>query len=127
VGSNPAEKETTMALSATQNAYPTGQARVQNVTLFFGTLAFSGSYTTGGDTLTLPAVPGYDTSEVVDVLIHGISGYIYQYDKTNATVLVFEQDGTTGGLAQIGATTYPAGVTGDTVTFTAIVQNSVTS
>jgi hypothetical protein len=108
-----------MALAAAYNAYPSGQSRLQNTTLLFGTLTASGSYATGGDALALPQIPGYDATKIIDIFIHGIAGYKYEFDIATSKVLVF-----TAGETELTAGAYPSGITGDTITFLAVVKNS---
>ena len=94
-----------------------------------GTLAFSGSYTTGGDTVDLSGGPTKSSRVPIRVTVGGQSGFIYKFAPgttiANGKVLVFGQQptsATTGIIAldQIAAAAYPAGVTGDTVDFEGI-------
>lgn len=86
----------------------------------------SGSYTTGGDTLDLTALTGAPglgippTAQLpLQVVITGIAGYDYKYVNgstlANGLVIVRQSAGSAAPMAQIAQTTYPAGVTGDTI------------
>jgi len=70
----------------------------------------SGSYTTGGDIVDFAPLIGYTNKQPNWVEIHGIAGYVYNYDLVNKKVLVF-----TTAATQIAAATYPAGVSGDSI------------
>ena len=109
-------------ITATLNAYPGAHSRRQNVTSLFGTLVFSGSYTTLGDTLTLPPHTGLDTSasHVVQVYITGIVGYQYQYNQVAGKVVIQANDSNN----ELSAGPYPGDLTGDTVHFEAIIKNT---
>lgn len=113
-------------ITATINNYPAGLSRQQNVTDVYGTLTFSGNYATGGDAFALPAIPGYNTGTEapINVFVQGISGVEYTYNVSTQKVLVFEQGTAAGPLPQLAAGAYPAAVTGDSVTFHAIISNS---
>lgn len=94
-----------------------------------GTLVFSGNYVNNGDTLNFSgAVMEFlrTTQHPVHVEINGIAGYDYKFNRgaTPATGLVVVRQCAAAGapLAQIAAAGYPAGVTGDTVRFYAILR-----
>lgn len=108
-----------MAIAVTETRRWGGQGSIRSV----GTLAFSGSYATGGDPVTLPK-PG-TTKEPYRVSIVGKSGFDYQYDHENKKVIVrgySPTDATAGVIArqEIAAAAYPAGVTGDVIRYEAI-------
>lgn len=89
--------------------------------LCVGTLAFSGSYVTGGDTLNFIAVPTIKSNSVpVNVIMNGIGIYFYRFvfgtTTKNSKVIIFSL---ATGL-EIPAGAYPAAVGTDTVTFFAI-------
>ena len=95
-----------------------------------GTLAFSGSYATGGDTLSFAGLVPASRAPLV-VRVSGQAGFIYEVNIgsgiANSLVLVRGQEPTnaTAGviaLTQLAAAAYPAGVTGDTVRFYAIFK-----
>ncbi len=95
-----------------------------------GTLAFSGNYATGGDTLSF-AGKVYASRAALAVQVQGIAGFVYEVSLgttiANNLVLVRGQEPTnaTAGviaLTQHAAAAYVAGVTGDTVRFHAIFK-----
>lgn len=95
-----------------------------------GTLAFSGSYATGGDTLSFAGLVPASRAPVL-VQVEGMAGFHYEVNLgsaiNNSKVLVRGQEPTnaTAGviaLTQLAAAAYPAGVTGDTVRFYAIFK-----
>jgi hypothetical protein len=45
------------------------------------------------------------------------SGFIYQYNKTTATVQIFTGAAAQAGLTELSAGALPTGVTGDTIEF----------
>jgi hypothetical protein len=87
------------------------------------TLAFSGTYPTGGETVNFaagfPNIPG--KAIPVDVNINGVSGFIYTYangtDITNGKVQVYcnTAGGSNAPLGEHTNASYVAGVTGDTI------------
>lgn len=105
-----------------------GLAVVSNphvVEMFF-TVTASGSYVTGGDTLDLTAITGAPglvlppTGQLpLQVVITGIAGYDYKYvngsAQNNGLVQVRQSAGSAAPMSQIAQSSYPAGVTGDTI------------
>lgn len=102
----------------------------QNFVHAAGTLAFSGSYVSGGDTLDFTGVADRLASSLAPVAIEvfGQSGFLYRgvpgTTLANSKVKVFGQEPTSAtagviALTELGASAYPAGVTGDTVAFRA--------
>ena len=95
-----------------------------------GSVSASGSYTAGGDTLDFSGKGDLPASTPPrDVFIHGVSGFVYEFVRgatlTNNKVKVRGQQptsATTGVIAldEIAAAAYPAGVTGDTISFLAV-------
>lgn len=83
---------------------------VGGVTYAVFTLAFTGNYTTGGDSLDFAPIMGFTNRQPDFVQIEGINGYNFQYDFTNKLLPVFSTATTqlTNGAA------YPAGVGSDT-------------
>lgn len=112
-----------MALAVALRSTKPGLAAPGPEVTFEVQITASGSYTTGGDTLNLngilPAVGAGQIPRIV--LIAGQSGFVYQY--VNGTkmadgkmkVLVATTSGTNAPLQEHGATSYVAGVTGDTI------------
>jgi hypothetical protein len=103
--------------------YPTLDTGKELVVI--GTLAFSGNYSTGGvDISATFKTADIKTTQKPDRLtVEGIGIYIYQFDRANNKLLI--RDGSSSN-AQIAASTLPAGVTGDTVSFTAWFPKSDT-
>jgi hypothetical protein len=106
----------------------TGTDKGQKHQRVYFTLTFTGSYPgTPGETAnfsTFTQTVGYDnpvSSQLPKiVVITGIAGYSYSYiagtTNQNGTVAVFQGGASASNpQAQIGTTTYPSGVTGDTV------------
>jgi len=63
-------------------------------------LAASGSYATGGDTLDFAPLMGYTNKQPTWVEIQGIAGFIYEYDRTNKKVLVRQVGAAAGTISQ---------------------------
>jgi signal peptidase I len=78
-------------------------------------LTLSGNYPTGGDTVDFKSPVGYTNRNPDMAIIQGIAGYIYQWDKANAKLLV--RGGATAGtaLAEFTSGAYSAALTGDTI------------
>ena len=105
-----------MALAVTV----TKRIRMNNAMMVVGTITASGSYVTGGEALALTTLSGFLRSPI-KVEIEGIAGYKYEWDAANAKMLTrYGGAAVSNPMAQIPAAAYPAGVTGDTITFTAI-------
>lgn len=83
-----------------------------------GTIVFAGNYVAGGEVLSLPKPAGVQRPPTF-VLIQGIAGFKYEYNPANAKVLVRQSAGAAAAMAEIAVAAYPAGVTGDTVTYMA--------
>lgn len=74
-----------------------------------GTLVFSGNYVTGGE--VAPFVKPGTTRMPYGARINGMGTHDYKYDVATGKVLIF-----LAGV-QIAAAAYPAGVTGDVITY----------
>lgn len=89
-----------------------------------GTITASGSYTTGGDTLSFADPKIKSASVPLFVNVIGSAGYIYSFvpGTTQATgkLKVFAAPATAGPLTEISQAAYPSGVTGDTIQFNAL-------
>lgn len=87
-----------------------------------GTITPSGDYETGGNALDLSKVAGLTNRQPDVVLVGGIAGFIYQYDKANKKLLVYTNTagGENNALGEHTAATYVAGVSGDTINFVAL-------
>lgn len=96
-----------------------------------GTIAFTGNYTTGGDTLSLASAKVPSSEAPIDVDINGKAGFVYQFDKgttlANGKVLVFcnTAGAANAALGEHTAVALVAGVTGDTVRFRALFKKLV--
>ena len=91
-----------------------------------GTVAASGSYTTGGDTLDLsPIEPlGVPTTQppiAGTAWMDGLAGYDYVFTPgaaiNSGLVKIFQQGSAAGPFAELAAAAYPSAITSDTVTF----------
>ena len=91
-----------------------------------GTVAVSGSYTTGGDTLDLSPIEalGVPTTKppiAGTAWMDGLAGYDYIFAPGAAIssnrMKVFEQASAAGAFSELAAGSYPSAITGDTVTF----------
>lgn len=96
-----------------------------------GTVAASGSYTTGGDTLDLSSigalgVPATQPPIEGTAWMDGLAGYDYVFAPGSAInankVKVFQQASGAGAFAELAAGAYPAAITGDTITFYGIFK-----
>lgn len=89
-----------------------------------GTLAASGSYAAGGDTLDLSQARIMASSQPPiqgTVTIDGLSGYDFVFSAgsamDNGKVKIFQQAAAAGAFAELTAGAYPGAITSDTVTF----------
>ena len=94
-----------------------------------GTIAASGSYTTGGDTLDLskfPVIAAAQPPVQGTAWMDGLAGYDYVFAPgtamNNAKVKIFAQGTSAGAFPELAAGAYPAAITGDTVTFYGIFK-----
>lgn len=98
-----------------------------NFILVAGRMAFSGSYTSGGDTLdwTTVAGAGISSSICVQVFIETANGSNVLYSPIGgpATALnAWKVKVFNGSFTELGAGAYPAAVTGDTIAFQAMFR-----
>lgn len=124
----------TSTVTLTVGSWPTGQTHTVSPgwQLVQGTAKVNaGDYATGG--LPLTWVPltgadgknffpssGYSSLKPTLAIVYGIAGYVYAYDFATNKLLILVQGAAAGDpLAELGATTMPSGVTGDTITFLA--------
>lgn len=88
--------------------------------IIVGTIALSGTYPTGGETV---AIAGLKTSKTTPLsfMATGKAGFQYQYDYANAKLMVRVNDagGANAPMGEHTNATYAAGVSGDTITFEA--------
>jgi hypothetical protein len=89
-----------------------------------GTVAASGSYTTGGDTLDLsqfPLIASDDAPIQGTAWMDGLAGYDYVFTPgsamNNGKVKIFAQGTSAGAFPELAAASYPSAITGDTITF----------
>jgi len=94
-----------------------------------GTVAASGNYSTGGDTLDLsqfPAVAATQSPIQGAAWMDGLSGYDYVFAPgsamNNGKVKIFQQGASAGAFPELAAGAYPGGITGDTITFYGIFK-----
>ena len=76
-----------------------------------GTLAFSGNYSAGGDSLDFGKNLNLGSGQLLNVQINPAGGYQFRYDRANKKVLVYQNAAGAGAHAELGAGAYPAGVT----------------
>ena len=94
-----------------------------------GTIAASGSYVSGGDTLDLSQFPAVAASRPPiqgAAWIDGLAGYDYVFTPgsgmNNGKVKIFQQGTSAGAFPELAASAYPAAVTSDTITFYGIFK-----
>ena len=90
-----------------------------------GTFTASGSYATGGNAVTWTSTNIKSTRSPVFVAVSGNGGYFYEYDLANTKLIVRECAASATLAPQIAATTYPSGVSGDTITFRALFPKNI--
>jgi hypothetical protein len=94
-----------------------------------GTVAATGSYTTGGDTLDLSQVPVIASTQPPiqgTAWMDGLAGYDYIFSPGAAMnankVKVFAQGAAAGAFPELAAGAYPGAITADTITFYGIFK-----
>ncbi|MGH9776072.1 MAG: hypothetical protein ACRD50_14125 [Candidatus Acidiferrales bacterium] len=94
-----------------------------------GTLAASGNYSTGGDTIDLSqfAIIASTQPPILGTAwMDGLAGYDYVFfpgaSITQNKVKIFQQGASAGAFPEIAAGAYPAAITGDTITFYGIFK-----
>lgn len=121
-----------MALAVTVTKTP---KITMNTIRIFGTIVASGTYAAGGDTLnflTATYPPGQTPPPVsgVPLIVYiqsaksgGVSGFQYPFNpgttQANGKMQVFTGAAAQSALTELSNGAYPAGVTGDTITFEA--------
>ena len=78
-------------------------------------LTLSGNYPTGGDAVDFKSPVGYTNRNPDLAIIQGISGFIYEWDKANAKLLVRGGAAASNLLAEFTSGAYSAALTGDTI------------
>jgi hypothetical protein len=94
-----------------------------------GTIAASGSYSTGGDTLDLsqfPVIAATQSPVQGTAWMDGLAGYDYVFTPGSAMnsgkVKIFQQGSGAGAFPELAAGAYPSAITSDTVTFYGIFK-----
>ena len=94
-----------------------------------GTVAASGNYATGGDTLDLsknPVVASTQAPLQGTAWMDGLAGYDYVFTPgtaaSNCKVKIFQQGASAGAFPELASGAYPAAITSDTVTFYGIFK-----
>jgi hypothetical protein len=94
-----------------------------------GTIAASGSYTTGGDTIDLSQNPIVASSQAPiqgTAWMDGLAGYDYVFypgpAMNNGAMKVFQQGSSAGAFPELAAGAYPGAITSDVITFYGIFK-----
>lgn len=94
-----------------------------------GTVTASGSYTTGGDTLDLSQFPTIASTQPPiqgTAWLDGLAGYDYVFAPGSAMndglVKIFQQGASAGAFPELASGTYPAAITGDSISFYGIFK-----
>jgi hypothetical protein len=94
-----------------------------------GTVAASGSYSTGGDTLDLSQFPLIAATQAPiqgTAWMDGLAGYGYVFHPgsamNNGAVKIFQQGSSAGAFPELAAGAYPGAIAADTITFYGIFQ-----
>jgi hypothetical protein len=89
-----------------------------------GTVAASGNYATGGDTLDLSQFPVIASAQPPiqgTAWMDGLAGFDYVFapgaSMTSNKVKIFAQGSGAGAFPELAAGAYPAAISGDTITF----------
>ena len=94
-----------------------------------GTIAASGNYTTGGDTLDLSQSPLVGSSQPPingTAWMDGLAGYDYVFmpgaAMNSSKVKIFQQGAAAGAFPELAAGAYPGAITSDSITFYGIFK-----
>lgn len=94
-----------------------------------GTVAASGNYATGGDTLDLSQFPVVSSTQAPvqgTAWMDGLAGYDYVFTpgaaQNSGKVKIFQQGSSAGAFPELASGAYPAAITGDTITFYGIFK-----
>jgi hypothetical protein len=94
-----------------------------------GTIAASGSYTTGGDTLDLSQSPQIASTQAPisgTAWMDGLAGYDYVFIPGAAMnsnkVKIFQQGASAGAFPELAAGAYPGAIASDSITFYGIFK-----
>ncbi len=114
-----------MALSFTLTDFWDDSRRLHVI----GSIAASGSYSTGGDTLDLSTAALQSLSPPIGgaVEVEGDAGFDYRWVSgttlANGKVKIFQTGAALSGpLAELAAGAYPAAITGDAIAFKAVFK-----
>jgi hypothetical protein len=95
-----------------------------------GTVAATGNYASGGDTIDLSQNPIVASSQAPiqgTAWMDGLSGYDYVFfpgtGMNNGKVKMFQQGSGAGAFPELSSGTYPGAITSDTITFYGIFKN----
>ena len=94
-----------------------------------GTVAASGNYSTGGDTLDLSQFPVIASTQAPvqgAAWMDGLSGYDFVFypgsAMNNGKVKIFQQGSGAGAFPELAAGAYPSAIASDTITFYGIFK-----
>lgn len=94
-----------------------------------GTIAASGNYATGGDTLDLSQAPNIASTRAPlqgTAWMDGLAGYDYVFTPgsamNNGRVKIFQQGASAGAFPELASGAYPAAIGSDTITFYGIFK-----
>lgn len=94
-----------------------------------GTVAASGNYSTGGDTLDLSQSTSIAATKAPiqgTAWMDGLSGYDYVFIPgsalSNGKVKIFQQGSSAGAFPELASGAYPGAVASDTITFYGIFK-----
>jgi hypothetical protein len=94
-----------------------------------GTVAASGNYSTGGDTVDLSQFPVISSTQAPiqgTAWMDGLAGYDYVFTpgaaQNSGKVKIFQQGSSAGAFPELASGAYPAAITGDTITFYGIFK-----
>lgn len=73
-----------------------------DVKVVLGTVTFSGSYATGGETVDLPASWG-GVKSVIAMFLNPTGGYVFEYVDSTKKVKAYRQTAATSALVEVAA------------------------
>lgn len=100
----------------------TKKLRGMNYLEVLGTIVLSGNYATPGESIDFGPMLGLATRQPVAVEVFGIAGFMYRYvvSTKRLKAMIFDYNNAADGPAiETPDGAYPAGMTGDTITFRA--------
>jgi hypothetical protein len=94
-----------------------------------GTVAASGNYSTGGDTLDLSQFPVTAATQAPiqgAAWLDGLSGYDFVFAPgsamSNGKVKIFQQGSSAGAFPELASGAYPSAIASDTISFYAVFK-----